>query len=279
MKIAIVRDGDGIDVHVDRYDPIGDPRAVVHVMHGWAEHAGRYARLASVLTEAGLVMYADDHRGHGRTGEGAGAGQLGDLGPGGQDGAVLSAHDVTEYVASQHPGLPLFVIGHSWGSFLAQRIIRHWGDALSGVVLIGTTDRRGPRRAGAGGLNEGFSPARTQYDWLSRDEVEVDLYVRDPRCGFERLATPPEPAPSKRTLLDADQGAVPRALPILILNGSADPVGGREGGEALESRYTDEGVKDVTLLIYEGARHELLNETNRDEVTADLIDWLHARSA
>ena len=252
-----------------------EPHAVVHILHGWAEHALRYDRPAQALVVAGYTVVADDHRGHGQSG--VRSDTLGDLGPRGMDGVLDAVHDVTRDAAAQVPGVPLFVLGHSWGSFLLQRYLRRWSDEIDGALLTGTT-YRDPDAVSADRPqpNERFEPARTPYDWLSRDEAEVDLYVADPLCGFEIMRDTPgsttrsAPRPPGPTTTPG-----PRPdLPILVINGADDPVGGEVGGRSLAEHYRGLGVIDVTFLGYEGARHELFNETNRDEVVADVIAWL-----
>lgn len=252
---------------------------MVHLLHGWAEHAGRYARFAAALNAAGFAVYADDHRGHGRTGLAAGG--LGDLGPRGMDGALDAVRTVSEHVFASHPDLPRLLVGHSWGSFLAQRYLRRWGGDLSAALLMGTTLRReGAARREP--LNSAFEPAATPYDWLSRDAEEVRRYLEDPMCGFERMVSSASPTPA-RTQSSAgrqpDDREVPEDLPLLILNGGDDPIGGAEGGAALAAHYRNAGLRDVTLHIYPGARHELLNETNRDEVVGDILSWIDDRLA
>ena len=265
-----VPDPDGLTSVVLRWVPDGRPRAVVQVLHGWAEHARRYQRPADVLAQAGLAVYADDHRGHGQTGLRAGA--LGDLGPRGTAGVLDAIRAVTARIQADCPGVPLFILGHSWGSFLLQAYLRQPPAGLAGALLTGTTWREPGVRRERADPNARFEPARTAYDWLSRDAAEVDRYVADPLCGFEIMRAAGRPAPPA----DSGDGQVPAALPVLILNGSDDPVGGHEGGERLAGHYRSLGLADVTFRSYPGARHELLNETNRDEVQADLRDWLGA---
>ena len=251
---------------------------MLHLLHGWAEHALRYERFAASATAAGIAVYADDHRGHGRTGQAAGG--LGDLGPRGADGVLDAVRAVSEVAFGEHPGRPRLLLGHSWGSFLGQRYLRRWGGELEGAILTGTTLRR-PGAVRTGSLNEPFEPAATPYDWLSRDAVEVQRYVDDPLCGFEMISTPPPsatlsaPAPASAA---PDDSTVPTGLPLLILNGGDDPIGGQVGGQALADHYREAGLLDVTFRSYPGGRHELLNETNRDEVTTDLLEWMVARS-
>lgn len=263
-----VTDLDGITIYVYRWRPVGTPRAVVHVAHGMGEHARRYDRVADALTADGCVVYADDHRASGCTGaEGLG---LGDLGPRGMDGALDALHTVTAFAAGEEPGLPVVLLGHSWGSMLAQRQVDRWGGELAGLILSGSSLLVPKYLSLDQDPNSPFEPAATPYDWLSRDPAEVQKYLNDPWCGFEvsfdlsllgHLAGPPQ--------------HVPLGLPILVMNGSQDVVGGfLGGGEALAGTYRELGVTDVTYLGYEGGRHELFNETNRDEVIADMIGWL-----
>jgi alpha-beta hydrolase superfamily lysophospholipase len=272
-ETSSVTDHAGIEIVYDVYRGADASRGVVQLLHGWAEHAGRYQRLAAALTRAGFTVYADDHRGHGRTGERAGG--IGDLGADGPDGVLLATRAVTERILADHPGSRVVLLGHSWGSFLAQQYLRHWGRDLAAAVLTGTTARTATSGSGVRNLNERFEPARTKYDWLSRDPVEVDLYVADPWCGFEIIRPGAGAAGDAQPLLpertDAD---IRKDLPVLILNGGDDPVGGDAGGHALADRYRDAGLTDVELRVYDGARHELFNETNRDEVTNDLLRWL-----
>jgi alpha-beta hydrolase superfamily lysophospholipase len=245
---------------------------VVHILHGWAEHAARYGRPAEALAAAGFAVYADDHLGHGQTG--LRTGTLGDIGPDGIDGPLEAIRDVTLRAAGEHAGAPLFLLGHSWGSFLLQRYLRRWPDDLAGALITGTTyrdpDAPPPARPD---FNAAFAPARTDYDWLSRDEAEVDAYVSDPLCGFDAVPLRPPSTPPPVN----DEAVIPAGLPIFMFNGADDPVGGAEGADSLAAHYRSVGVTDVTARAYPGGRHELFNETNRDEVVADVIAWLDDR--
>ena len=265
-------DPGGERVYLYRWSPLAAPKGLVHLAHGMGEHARRYDRVAEALVGAGYEVWADDHRASGRTGaEGAG---LGNLGPGGMEGALESLHAAVVHTAAAGAGLPLHLVGHSWGSFLAQRLADRWGAELTGLVLSGSTLLAG-EYVNLGDPNERFEPAATPYDWLSRDRVEVEKYIADPWCGFEvafdlgellALAGPP-----------AD--TVPPSLPIYVINGTEDAVGGfNGGGAALAEAYEELGVRDVTYRGYDGGRHELFNETNRDEVLADLVAWLDAHT-
>ena len=250
-------------------DDAADPRAILQLAHGAGEHAGRYyARMAPILA-AGFVIYAADHRGHGMTG---GMTLLGDFGPGGAPAAVSDMAVLSRRARAENPGLPLVLMGHSMGAMLSQAYVLDHGALIDALVLSGTT---GPGPRLTGDLNAGFE-GRTAYDWLSRDPAEVDKYVADPFCGInftpdsrasflalrERAATP-------ETL----KGLKP-ALPVYVVVGDQDPINQKLAGlTPLIDTYRAAGL-DVTLKVYEGGRHEMLNETNRDEVVADLLAWL-----
>lgn len=266
--VFTVTDPDGVAISVHQWLSTA-PKAVVHIVHGLGEHAARYARLAQELNAAGYHVYADDHRGHGRTGIAMGG--IGPLGPRGMTGTLDAVHAVSEHVASNYPELPLVLLGHSWGSFLAQKFVQRWGDELDALVLTGTTILVPPFRDMAT-FNDDFEPATTPSDWLSRDPAEVAKYVADPWCGFPADF----PYDEMAQLAGPPTDAVPASLPILIMNGAADPVGGEARGHELMAAYREVGVDDVTYLCYLDARHELFNETNRAEVTEDLVDWLDA---
>ena len=299
---ATVTAADGTPLFTHRWLPDGDPKAVVQVAHGMAEHSARYARLAEALTAAGYAVYAHDHRGHGRTAGPDDHGSFAD-----HDGwgtVVADLRAVGEHARAEHPGLPLFLLGHSMGSFLARAAVIEDGRDLAGLVLSGTGGDPGLLgRVGAGvaaaqarvrgrrhrsGLmdtltfgqyNKAFAPNRTGYDWLSRDDAEVDAYVADPMCGevfsagfFADLLSGLGPINDPKKV-----AGVRRDLPVLLLAGDADPVGEQgKGPRAVAQQYREAGLLDVTCTLYPGARHEIFNETNRDEVVGDLVRWLDA---
>jgi alpha-beta hydrolase superfamily lysophospholipase len=258
------------------------PVAAVQIAHGLAEHSARYDRLAAALNRAGYLVHAHDHRGHGQSIDG----QPGDLGKVGFEGLIADTAAYGATLREDRPDLPLFLIAHSMGSFAAQSVLLEHSDQYAGVVLSGSTalDLLAAKLAGSGGpvgleaFNAGFEH-RTGYEWLSRDEAEVDAYVADPLCGFD---LPDETVPAlfgaAETLADPEVLARIRSdLPILIASGSADPLAGGGGlVQVLGQRYRDAGVADVTVTVYDDARHEIFNETNRDEITADVIAWLAA---
>ena len=267
----------------------GPPRGVVQIAHGLAEHALRYDRLARALTGAGYHVVASDHRGHGRSV--ASEKDLGSFGEGGWAGLVADVMALGRELRARHPGLPLFLVSHSMGSFAAQQVVLEASDLYAGVVLSGSTalDVMATALAQGGGggggdlsvFNAGF-PHRTGYEWLSRDEAEVDKYVADPLCGFALPAdTIPQLFSAAPRLADpAALGGIRGGLPLLIVSGQADPLAGN--GQLvglLAQRYRDAGLSDVTLRVYPEARHEIFNETNREEVTALVLSWLKTRTA
>lgn len=273
---------DGLPIHTYRWSGDGTPRAIVQVAHGMGEHAARYRRFAEALVDAGCVVYTNDHRGHGRTA--GGAERHGDLGEAGWAGLVADLGTLGRRAREEHPDIPLVLFGHSMGSFAVQQfLIEHSGD-VDAAVLSGTSalDVIGAgidpdAEVDLSAFNAPFEPAPTEYEWLSRDRAEVDAYVADEDCGFGLNATAAR-GMLEGTATTADPEAIARIrsdLPIHLMSGDADPLAG--GGELIElvaTRYREAGVTDVTVARYPEARHEILNETNRGEVTADLIAWL-----
>ncbi|MEM9729868.1 MAG: lysophospholipase [Myxococcota bacterium] len=289
---------DGVKLHVSGW-AIDQPKAVVHVLHGMAEYGSRYARLAGALADAGYTTYAHDHRGHGKSVNGGTTGHMADHD--GWNRVVEDAHGVNREIAKRHPGLPIIVLGHSMGSFIAQQLLfEHPADMIAtglsgsngkpppiaavGKIVARLERLRVGKRKPSGVLqkltfedyNKKFAPNRTEADWLSRDPSEVDIYVADPLMGF---------AVTTQTwcdMLDAlgriadrkNVARVPKDMPLYLFAGDEDPVGAEgKGMRNLYDSYKRAGVFDVRLKLYEGGRHEMLNETNRDEVMSDFIAW------
>ncbi len=273
----------------------------MQIAHGMAEHAGRYDYLAEQLVAVGYEAYAHDHRGHGKT-----AGTKAELGFfAEEDGwyeVVADLALVGRHIDSNHPGLPRYLLGHSMGSFLARTYALDYSDQIAGLVLSGTAGPAGPmgqigrgiaiaeakirgkrHRSKAldglsfGAFNKPFRPNRTDFDWLSRDPDQVDAYIDDPYCGA--LHTSQFFADLFTGLTDIGDNKrvknVRSDLPVLLISGAADPVGNNgKGVTQVAEQYLNCGVRDVTYILYPEARHEIFNETNRDEVIADLIEWL-----
>jgi alpha-beta hydrolase superfamily lysophospholipase len=270
-----------VSVRAYRWDPEGAPRGIVQLTHGMGEHLLRYEPLAAALTQAGFVVVGQDHRGHGAT---ARDGEWGVLGAGGWDELVRDIGRLSDTIRTDLPGLPLVLLGHSMGSFAAQQHVLDHSDELAGLVLTGTAalDLLEPalnldEPLDLSAFNAPFEPARTDFDWLSRDEAQVDAYVADPRCGFGLSEVDGKQMfVSARQVADVERLARLRHdLPVYLAVGEQDPVNGQLAlVHGLVQRLEQAGLSDVTLKVYEGARHEVFNETNRDEVVSDLLAWL-----
>lgn len=299
---------DGLHLHVNHWHGDQPPRAVIMLSHGMAEHGLRYARLAESLVAAGFDLYALDQRGHGQSATQGTLGHYAD--EGGWDKVVGDLASLNHHIRQRYPQAPIFLFGHSMGSYIGMAYLLGHSCSLQGAVLSGSNYqptalykaarliagferwRLGPKGRSKvidflsfGSFNKAFKPNRTAFDWLSRDPAEVDKYVTDPLCGFVCTTQ------LWCDLLDGLQYITPTAnlaqidadLPLLVIGGSRDPVSdGKRLGD-LAGALREGGVRDVQLKIYPEARHELLNESNRDEVTAHLIDWLqqalsHGRS-
>ncbi|HME71179.1 MAG TPA: alpha/beta hydrolase [Myxococcota bacterium] len=289
---------DGVSIVVHRWLPDKPLKGVVQIAHGWTEHAARYARVAEALCREAYAVYANDHRGHGRT-----ARTPAELGFFAEDDGWNRCLDdlwrLNQRIRADYPRVPVVVFGHSLGSFMIQQFISEHGDAIAGAVLSGSNGkplavarlalllarferlRVGSHARSAllhglvfGSFNRPFEPARTPFDWLSRDPIEVDKFLTDPLCGFRSTV---------RLYIDVlvalidvakplRQARIPKKLPIYIFRGTRDPVGNNMG--QLLQAYRAAGLEDVTYHFYQDGRHESLNEVNRDEVTRDLIAWV-----
>ncbi|MBX4268089.1 alpha/beta hydrolase [Clostridium estertheticum] len=295
---------DDLEIFVYKWMPDVDMqvKGVVQLAHGMAETAARYEDFANDLTKNGFVVYANDHRGHGET-----AGKieiLGELGEDGFNSMVEDMHRLNNIIKEENMSLPIFLFGHSMGSFLTQRYICLYGNELKGAILTGTCGKRGSivdigiiaskveiirkgRNAKSinlnklifGSNNDFFKPNRTLFDWLSRDNKEVDKYIENPYCGavftagfFYDFLSGLKSA--------ADTGEIkniPNNLPIYIFGGDKDPVGKNgKGALKLVKTYEKHGARDLTYKLYKDGRHEMLHEINKDEVTTDIIKWINA---
>ena len=278
---------DGVTVAAYRWDPDETPKAIAQITHGVGEYATRYARVAEALTAAGYVVYAHDHRGHANSA--AGEAELGLLGENGWTELVADIGRMSAVARAAHPGLPLGLVAHSLGSFATQQyLLDHSADvdavALSGTAAIDLLEPAMNLEApmDLSGFNAAFQPQRTDFDWLSRDEAEVDAYIAHPWCGFG-LDVPGGKAlyAGSHAVADPERLAGMRSdLPLYITVGEQDPVNaGLVRVDALVDRYRAAGLTDITVRVWPGARHEVFNETNRFEVIVDLVDWLDSRLA
>jgi alpha-beta hydrolase superfamily lysophospholipase len=296
---------DGKPVRLYRWLPAMAPLATIQIAHGMGEHAARYDPLGGLLAAQGYAVYANDHRGHGATAE---PGAFGWMGPDGWNRVIADAHEIAAHVAAAHPGIPRVLLGHSMGAMLAQQYLTRHGAELDAAILSGSPGfnawwpglvsrtlarferlRLGPeaesplmQKALFGNANAEFDgPEATGFEWLSRDPDQVREYVDDPACGFV-LRT--------GSLCDLFAGAqeakrkqnvarIPGRLPMLILSGSADPVHANAANlERMLKRYRAH-LTDIDYRLYPGGRHELFNDTNREEVFRDLLAWLRAKTS
>jgi alpha-beta hydrolase superfamily lysophospholipase len=255
---------------------------VVVLVHGMGEHFRRYDHVASALTAEGFAVYGHDHRGHGASL--ARKGEPGHLGPNGWLALVDDLNLAIAQAKSDYPGLPVVIVAHSMGSFATQQFLLDHGADVDAVALTGTAalDLLEPALDLSDDLdlsafNAPFHPARTDFDWLSRDESVVDAYLADPLCGFGiDTASAKDMFAGARRLADpAEVARMPPDLPIYVAVGSKDPVNGDLTLLwALINRYRAAGLMDVTVRVYDDGRHEILNEINRAEVIDDLLQWL-----
>ncbi len=295
-------DGVIINVHKWGLEEGQAIKGVVQISHGMAEWAYRYDYFAKALNREGYIVYANDHRGHGLT-----APSMEDVGYiSDNDGFFDKVEDMRELnqlIREEHPSLPVVLFGHSMGSFLSQRYIQLYGSDLVGVILSGSNGKQGPiinlgialaylemkfkgrrhrsrllDKLSFGSYNRAFPDNRTKFDWLSRDEKQVDRYIEDPYCGgiFTSSFFYDFLRGLKMITRRKNLEAVPKNLPIYIFSGSMDPVGGfGKGVEKLKEMYETHGLKEVSLVLYPEGRHEMLNEINRDEVIEDIVRWLN----
>ena len=271
------KDAHGVTVTFYEW-PVANPRAVVQLVHGLGEHARRYDELAAVLNRAGFAVYASDHRGHGETGLAQlAAGQIkrmGNLGKGGMSAVFADELQLRDVLETEHMGKPLILIGHSWGSMISQRLLDSNSTLWQLAVLTGSTVLL-PGILPSGGFNKRWNrtPDKTGFEWLSRDRQVGEAFVADKKT-FPDSAMSVFGVTETIKLLGLPKRTIYPALPILLLAGSDDPIGGERGNRLLAKAFARAGVQDVRAVSYHGARHEVFNETNRLEVFADLLAWL-----
>lgn len=279
-----------------------DTKAVLIIVHGMAEYALRYREFADFLYRRGIIIYAIDQRGHGMTGTFDGTLGYFDETDGWQR-IVSDIHELTEMVQDENPDLPIFIMGHSMGSVAVRTGLIDFGGLYAGAIIVGTTlginqamrtigkgiakseiKKYGPTHPSKlltdmsfGSYNKKVKASRTEYDWLSENTANVDSYIKDPLCGFTctsaffyDLFTGLDYAGAPRNIF-----RMPADLPIYLISGACDPVSnmGKEV-KILYQRFKDADIKDVSLNLYHGKRHELLNEDNRREVYGDILSFI-----
>lgn len=288
---------DGHTIHGTRWIGEGNIIGVIQLFHGLGEHHLRYERFARAATAQDLVVVAHDHRGHGADCE-----ELGYFAD--KEGWQRLIDDgllVTDMIREQHEGAPIALLGHSMGSYIAQYFAMLHGDRLAGLILSASTwpqkvqlipgrvlarleawriGAHGKSRLldklGIGDFNKPFEPARTEFDWLSRDEDEVDAYVADSLCGGPYTCGLWLDLMGGLMKIGSDKALqrIRSDLPLLLTGGADDPVGGDRGITKLAMHYAQSGHGRLSVKIYANARHEMFNETNRDEFTAYVLNWV-----
>lgn len=297
---------DGVHtIHAVLWQP-AQPKAMVQIVHGIAEHAGRYAEYAEYLCSRGFAVAAEDHLGHGDS----------VAAPDGADSCFFAEKNgwqtvcsdvltLTKTVKARFPGLPYILLGHSMGSFLARTIVLQHSREFTGLVLSGTGHQNavtlffgrllgrvirlfiGPRgksklinQLAFGMYNKKFAPNRTAFDWVCSDPAEVDRYIADEKCGA------PASVGLFLDMLDGLQqikdprrlAQIRKDLPVYLYSGDADPVGGMgKGVRKVYALYKAAGLTDVTLTLYPNGRHEMHNEPNRAEVLGRAADWMEEK--
>lgn len=269
-------DSDGVTIHFYQWKS-GNPVGVVQIVHGLGEYAGRYEELAQRMVAAGFSVYAEDHRGHGQTGLGQWGGdysQLGKLGPGGIRSTIRSVGELLPIIRSENPGLPLAMLGHSWGSLIAQAIVNEHAENYEALVLTGTAYRTLIHMNGGDLAKRHAHLGTTGYEWLSRDDAVGQKFFDDP-LTFKANGMKLFGLADSLRLLGRPRKRLARDIPVLIQIGSDDTLGGAKSVERLANAYRARSkLSAVRLIVYPDARHEIFNETNREEVYADTIGWL-----
>lgn len=292
-------------IHAIKWIPdVEKPVCILQIIHGMAEHIDRYDELARYYAKKGILVVGDDHLGHGKTvADGGTFGYFCE-----QDAAnvlVRDEHRLKKIMQEQYPGILYLILGHSMGSFILRNYLFRYGSGINGAIIVGTgmqpkgtvfTARavtaiqklfcgskhvgRFIDKASFGSYNKKFLPSRTQFDWLSREESNVDRYIADPMCGFIFTLNG---FAALFQLIDncydpENMESIPKQLPILMLSGADDPVGdyGR-GVEKTYQFYLQYGMQNVQMKLYENDRHELLNEADREQVYEDIYRWILQR--
>lgn len=291
-------------IHARMCVPDTEPRAIVQIIHGIAEHIDRYDEFMSFLADNGIIAVGTDHLGHGKSIESEE--QTGFFAyDNGWDYVVRDEEVLRLAMHENYPELPIIVFGHSMGSFITRTLLIRYPDAFNAAIISGTGNQSAALVNGGlfmgnlvtglkgahhyskflnnlafGSYNKIYENPKTEYDWLSRDEVNVQKYIDDPLCGFipscslfRDMMTGVKFITNKKNLT-----AMNKDMPVYFMSGDMDPVG--ECGKGVQKAYNnflEAGMKDVSIKLYPGGRHEMLNEINKDEVYADILAWLGSK--
>ncbi|MGM0877200.1 MAG: alpha/beta hydrolase [Bacillota bacterium] len=283
------------------YDENVKPRAIVQLSHGMAEHIERYHDFANSLVSKGIFVYGNDQRGHGKTGEKSELlGFFADFN--GFERVVEDLREINGFIHKQYPDTPVFIMGHSMGSFLVRRFVQRFHGVVDGVIISGTGGNPGLmgrigkrlaksqiRKLGSrtesplmkkltfGSYNKKFTDVETEYDWLTRDRTEVQKYIEDPYCGYIATAGFYYDLLTGLEIIHKNNEVkkINKNLPFFFLSGELDPVGNHtKGVKGVIQQLKKHGIANIDYTFYKEGRHEMLNEMNRDEVKEDIIHWL-----
>lgn len=301
MKNTYIKSHDNQKIFLHIWDDVKNPVGVVQIFHGMAEHGARYDIFAKYLNNKGYIVYADDHRGHGKT---AGSiEKLGYLGKNGFDNIVKDEHFITNKIKSDYPNLPIFIFAHSFGSFIGQEYLNRYSNDINGLILSGSAMQNGfDVKVGLaftklinkfgdeskqnpfleslifGGYNKKIKDSKSKFAWLSHDKNEVEKYEKDEYCGTVFTTN------FYRNMFTGFQGlylkekakTIKKDIPLLVIAGEMDPVGKYgKSVKALFNYYKDINMSNVELKLYPNGRHELLNEANRDEIFDFIYSWIN----
>ena len=291
-------------IHARMCVPDAEPRAIVQIIHGIAEYIDRYDEFMSFLADNGIIAVGTDHLGHGKSIESDE--QTGFFAyDNGWDYVVRDEEVLRLAMHENYPELPIIVFGHSMGSFMARTLLIRYPDAFNAAIISGTGNQGAALVNGGlfmgnlvtglkgahhyskflnnlefGSYNKIYDNPKTEYDWLSRDEANVQKYIDDPLCGFipscslfRDMMTGVKFITNKKNLT-----AMNKDMPVYFMSGDMDPVG--ECGKGVQKAYNnflEAGMKDVSIKLYPGGRHEMLNEINKDEVYTDILAWLESK--
>ncbi|MEG0296957.1 MAG: alpha/beta hydrolase [Clostridium sp.] len=293
---------DNKEIFLRIWDYVEQPKAVVQIFHGMAEHSERYDDFAKYLNKQGYIVYSDDHRGHGKSKDKNGFGHVGENG---FNNIVEDENLITELIKREYKNIPVYIFAHSFGSFIGQEYITKYSKNIDGIILSGSAKQDGIEiklaavlakiqrklfneneearlidKLSFGSFNKGIDNQRGKFDWLTRDTNEVDKYIEDENCGFiSPINFYYNLFKGLNELYSIDKlNKISKVLPILILSGDRDPVG-KYGKSVtrLYEQYRDLGVNNVSIKLYDDARHELLNEINKDEVYDYVGKWITSK--
>ena len=301
MKSMYIKSHDNQKVYLHNWEDVQNPIVVVQIFHGMAEHAARYDRFAIFLNSKGYIVYADDHRGHGKIAESVE--KLGYLGENGFDNIVKDEHFITDKIKAEHPNLPIFIFAHSFGSFVGQEYLNRYSNEINGLILSGSAmqDRIDAKFGLAltklinkfgdeskqnplleslifGSYCKKEKDNNSKFAWLSSDKDEVKKYDEDEYCGTVFTTN------FYRNMFTGFQGlylkekadTIRKDIPVLVLAGEMDPVGNYgKSVKSLFEYYKSLNMSNVELKLYPEGRHELLNEVNRDEVFDYIYSWIN----